>query len=189
MKNLVRTISKAFYVFLMIMTVSGFAQKVYTLDAKPLLKLSGTSSLHDWDMTSETATGKLVATVENNKLTAIKSLTVEMPAESIKSGKSGMDKNAYKAIQTDRFKTIKFELKSATKQVDGTWNFTGTFTIAGVAKQVTLKAKETATAGQYAFEGTYSFKLTDYKVTPPTALMGTVKTGDDVKISFKVKFK
>lgn len=189
MKNLVRTISKAFYVFLMITTVTGFSQKTYTLDAKPQLKLSGTSSLHDWDMTSETATGKLIATVENNKLTAIKSLVVEMPAESIKSGKSGMDKNAYKAIQTDKFKTIKFELKSSAKLTDGTWNLTGVFTIAGVSKQVTLKAKETATAGQYTFDGTYSFKLTDYKITPPTALMGTVKTGDDVKISFKVKFK
>lgn len=189
MKNLVKTISKAFYVFLMITAVTGFAQKTYNLDVKPQLKLSGTSSLHDWEMTSEKATGKLVGTVENNKLTAIKTLVVEMPAESIKSGKSGMDKNAYKAIQTDKFKTVKFELKSSNKQTDGTWTFTGVFTIAGVSKQVTLKAKETSTAGQFAFEGTYSFKLTDYKITPPTALMGTVKTGDDVKISFKVKFK
>lgn len=189
MKNLVRTISKAFYVFLLLVTFTSFGQKTFTLDAKPQLKLSGTSSLHDWDMTSETATGKLIADVENNKLNSIKSLVVEMPAESIKSGKGGMDKNAYKAIKTDKFKTIKFELKSSAKQSDGSWNFTGVFTIAGVAKQVTLKAKETSTPGNYAFEGTYSFKLTDYKVTPPTALMGTVKTGDDVKVSFKVKFK
>jgi polyisoprenoid-binding protein YceI len=189
MKKLAEIISKAFIVFLMIATASTFAQKTYTLDAKPKLVLSGTSSLHDWDMTSEKATGKLIADVENNKLVTIKSLVVEMPAESIKSGKSGMDKNAYKAIQTDKFKTVKFDLKSSAKQTDGTWNLTGVFTIAGISKQVTLKAKEIATAGQFAFEGSYSFKLTDYKISPPTALMGTIKTGDDVKISFKVNFK
>jgi polyisoprenoid-binding protein YceI len=189
MKNLNTILSKAFFVFLILTAISGFAQKTFSLDTKPELKLTGTSSLHDWEMTSRTATGKLEGNVENNKLTTIKSLVVEMPSESIKSGKSGMDKNAYKAIQTDKFKTIKFELKSSSKQIEGTWNLTGVFTIAGVTKQVTIKAKETSTAGLYSFEGTYSFKLTDYKITPPTALMGTVKTGDDVNISFKVKFK
>jgi polyisoprenoid-binding protein YceI len=167
----------------------GFAQKTLTLDAKPQLKISGTSSLHDWDMVSETATGKLVAFVDGNKLTTINSLVVEMPAESIKSGKGGMDKNAYKALKTNQFKTVKFDLKSSTKNADGTWNFTGTFAIAGATKSVTLKIKETTIGGQSVFEGSYSFKLTDYKITPPTALMGTVKTGDDVKISFTLKFK
>jgi polyisoprenoid-binding protein YceI len=167
----------------------GFAQKTLTLDAKPQLKISGTSSLHDWDMVSETATGKLVGTVDGNKLTAITSLVVEMPAESIKSGKGGMDKNAYKALKTNQYKTVKFDLKAAAKNTDGTWNFTGTFSISGVTKSVTLKIKETIIGGQSVFEGSYSFKLTDYKITPPTALMGTVKTGDDVKISFTLKFK
>lgn len=167
----------------------GFAQKTLTLDAKPQLKISGTSSLHDWDMVSETATGKLLAVVEGNKLTTISSLVVEMPAESIKSGKGGMDKNAYKALKTNQFKTVRFDLKSATKNADGIWSFTGTFAIAGVTKSVSLKIKETTTGSQSVFEGSYSFKLTDYKITPPTALMGTVKTGDDVKISFILKFK
>ncbi|GGD13087.1 YceI family protein [Flavobacterium orientale] len=181
---------KGFMLLLFLVTTSlSFAQKTFQLDAKPQLKISGTSSLHDWDMVSEIATGKLDATFEGNKITAIKSLVVEMPAESIKSGKNGMDKNAYKALKTNQFKTVKFDLKSASKNADGTWNFTGTFAIAGVTKSVTLKIKETAVSGQSVFEGTYAFKLTDYDITPPTALMGTVKTGNDVKISFTVKFK
>ncbi len=166
-----------------------FAQKTLTLESKPLLKISGTSSLHDWDMVSETANGKLLATQESGKIIEINSLTVEMPAESIKSGKNGMDKNAYKALKTTQFKTVKFDLKSASKNTDGSWNFTGTFSIAGVNKFVTLKIKETTVGGQTIFDGTYAFKLTDYKISPPTALMGTIKTGDDVKISFTLRFK
>lgn len=166
-----------------------FAQKTLTLDSKPLLKILGTSSLHDWDMVSETANGKLLVTQESGKIIEINSLTVEMPAESIKSGKNGMDKNAYKALKTAQFKTVKFDLKSASKNTDGSWNFTGTFSIAGVNKSVTLKIKETTLGGQTIFDGTYAFKLTDYKISPPTALMGTIKTGDDVKISFTLRFK
>ena len=171
------------------LTSLSFGQTTLQLVAKPKLVISGTSSLHDWDMVSETATGKIQATLDGNNITAISSLIVEMPAESIKSGKGGMDKNAYKALKTSQFKSTKFNLKSATQNSDGTWNFSGTFTFAGVSKAVTLKIKESTSNGQTVLEGTYPFKLTDYKIDPPTALMGTVKTGDDVKISFVLKFK
>lgn len=171
------------------LTSLSFGQTTLQLVAKPKLVISGTSSLHDWDMVSETATGKIQATLDGNNITAISSLIVEMPAESIKSGKGGMDKNAYKALKTSQFKSAKFNLKSATQNSDGTWNFSGAFTFAGVSKAVTLKIKESTSNGQTVLEGTYPFKLTDYKIDPPTALMGTVKTGDDVKISFVLKFK
>lgn len=189
MKRFTNSIKILLWAFVLTTSLFGYAQKTLTLDAKPLLKISGTSSLHDWDMNSETATGKLVAAFSGSTISEIKFLQVEMPAESIKSGKNGMDKNAYKALKTNQFKTVKFDLKAAEKNADGTWNFTGTFAIAGVTKTVTLKIKEVTSNNVSVFEGSYSFKLTDYDITPPTALMGTVKTGNDVKISFTVKFK
>ncbi len=166
----------------------GFAQKTFQLDAKPDLKVSGTSTLHDWEMPSSTATGSMTATETAAKLTEIKSLTITMPAESIKSGKKAMDKKAYEAMKTDKHKNVVFTLKSASKTGD-TWTLTGTFNIAGTTKQVNLKAKEIVSNGVYGLNGSYSFKLSDYGITPPTAMMGTIKTGDDVKISFNVKFK
>lgn len=172
----------------MLFATIGNAQETLTLDAKPTLTISGTSTLHDWHMTSNTATGKLVGVKEGGKLDKINSLVIEMPAESIKSGKNGMDKNAYKALKTSENKTVKFELKQATKTANG-WNLKGNFTIAGATKEVTIPVKETATAGKNTLSGEYSFKLTDYKITPPTAIMGTVKTGDAVKISFTTSFK
>lgn len=175
--------------FFILASSLSYSQKTLELSSKPRLVISGTSSLHDWDMISEIATGKLQATIVGTKITEISSLVVEMPAESIKSGKGGMDKNAYKALKTNQHKTAKFTLKSAFQNTDGTWNLTGTFTFAGVSKIVSLKIKETTANGQTVLEGSYSFKLTDYKIDPPTALMGTVKTGDAVKISFILKFK
>jgi len=166
----------------------GFAQKTFHLDAKPELKISGTSTLHDWEMPSGTAVGNMVAFESGGKLTEIKSISVDMPAESIKSGKKGMDKKAYEALKTGKYKLVQFDLKSASKSAD-VWILIGTFNIAGVSKQVTIKVKETATSGVYGLSGSYAFKLSDYKITPPTAVMGTIKTGDDVKISFNIKFK
>lgn len=175
-------------ILLLFTTASIQAQESLTLDSKPTLTISGTSSLHDWDMTSGTATGKLVATLEGTKLDKIISLIVEMPAETIKSGKSGMDKNAYKALKTSQYKTVKFDLKQAQKTGTG-YTLKGTFTIAGVAKEVSIPIKVTSAGGKHTLTGDYSFKLTDYKITPPTAMLGTIKTGDAVKIAFTVSFK
>lgn len=174
---------------LLLLIATGIqAQETFNLEPKATLAISGTSTLHDWEMISSTSTGKLVAVEKSGKLDKITSLVIDMPAESIKSGKKGMDKNAYKVLKTTEYKSVKFELKQATKTSTG-WNLIGNFIIAGVAKEVTLPVKETSAGGKFTLTGSYSFNLTDYKIDPPTAMMGTIKTGNAVKISFTVSFK
>jgi len=164
-------------------------QQTLKMQANPELKVSGTSTLHDWEMPSKQASGTMVAIITEGKITEIKSLVVDMPAESIKSGKKGMDKIAYEAMKTDKYKTVKFVLESAVKN-GNKWKITGKFTIAGTTKQAKFEVEEKALQfGVHSIAGVYSLKLTDYGITPPTAMMGTIKTGDAVKISFNVKFK
>lgn len=177
-----------FSVFFVFAIQFGFAQSTLKLQANPELEVSGTSSLHDWEMPSDQASGEMKAETVSGKLKSIQSIKVVMPAESIKSGKSGMDKKAYDALKTKKHKSIIFELNKANKSGD-TWILEGTFEIAGVTKNVKINAKESATGGAYGLAGAYEFKLTDYDITPPKAMLGTIKTGDEVKISFDVKFK
>lgn len=176
-------------VILSFSTLLATGQKKLILESKPDHKISGTSSLHDWDMTSQTATCFATVVFNGKDIVEIKALTVDMDAETLKSGRNGMDKNAYKALKTNVHKKIKFELVSAAENTDGTWNLTGNFTVAGVTQKITVKTKQTTTGNTVGFEGSYAFKLTDYKIPPPTAVMGTIKTGDAVTVSFKLKFK
>lgn len=164
------------------------AQKKFQLQTKPELSISGTSTLHAWDMPSSSATGTMTAVESGGKLTSISAMSITMPAESIKSGKKGMDKKAYEALKTDKHKNVVFNLKSATKS-GSTWTLNGTFNIAGVTKSVSIKATESSVGGAIQLKGEYNFKLTDYNITPPVAVMGTIKTGDAVKMTFNVKFK
>lgn len=187
MKNSVLK-SIIFSVFFVCAIQVGFAQSTLKLQANPELAVSGTSSLHDWEMPSEEASGKMIAETASGKLKTIESIEVVMPAESIKSGKSGMDKKAYDALNTKKHKSIIFKLNKASKSGDN-WILEGTFQIAGVTKNVKINAKETSNNGTYGLSGAHEFKLTDYDITPPKALMGTIKTGDEVKISFDVNFK
>lgn len=164
------------------------AQKSYTLMANPNLAISGTSTLHDWEMPSNQASGTMNATENDGKLSAINSMKITMPAESIKSGKKGMDKKAYEAMKTGQHKNVVFTLKSASKS-GNTWTLNGTFNIAGTSKTVSLKVQESNAAGAFHLKGEYNFKLSEYNIKPPVALMGTIKTGDAVKMTFNVKFK
>src|SRR5690554_4897520 len=129
MKTLLSTKAILVIVFLSAIQFS-FAQKTYQLQPKPNLAISGTSTLHDWSMPSSTATGNMSAVESGGKLTAINSMKITMPAESIKSGKNGMDKKAYEALKTNKYKNVEFTLKSATKS-GNTWTLNGTFNIAG----------------------------------------------------------
>ncbi len=173
---------------LLLFVFGASAQSNYKLAEKPNLKVSGTSTLHDWDMVSEQASGEAQFVVEGNTLKDIKKLRIEMPAESIKSGKGGMDKNAYSALETKKHKTVLFELENLVKGEGNSWTAKGNFTIAGVKKPATFPVTAKSEGNGYRFEGSHSFKLTDFNVDPPTALMGTIKTGDEMSIHFNVVF-
>jgi polyisoprenoid-binding protein YceI len=165
-----------------------FAQTNYVMASGVELKVSGTSTLHDWDMTSDKATGKAVMTVENGALKGIQSLSVSLTAESLKSGKSQMDGNAYKALKTKAHPEIKYVLKDIKPGQGNTWTAVGDMTIAGVTKSISMPVTVTKTGDVFQFTGSLSTKLTEFKIDPPTAMLGTVKTGNDVKLSFSAKF-
>lgn len=173
---------------LLLFVFAASAQSNYKLAEKPNLKVSGTSTLHDWDMVSEQASGEAQFVVEGNTLQEIKKLRIEMASESIKSGKGGMDKNAYNALDTKKHKTVLFEFENLVKGDGNSWTAKGHFTIAGVKKPATFPVTAKSEGKGYRFEGSHSFKLTDYNVDPPTALMGTIKTGDAMSIHFNVVF-
>lgn len=162
------------------------AQTPYKVGSDVELKLTGTSSLHDWEMLSKQATGEGVLTLQDGELVKVENLSVQMPAESIKSGKGGMDRNAYSAIDTKKHKQVQFVLNSFTKSSANTWKASGNFTIAGVRKSASFDVKSSKSGNNFKFEGKHTFNLTDYSIDPPTALLGTVKTGDEVTIYFNI---
>ena len=100
-----------------------------------------------------------------------------------------MDKVAYKTLKTDKFKTIKYVLKSATKANETTWNLVGTYTIAGVAKEVKTTVKANVTNGVVTLDGSNKITFTQFGMKSPTAMLGTIKTGEDLTVKFSIKLK
>ena len=188
MKKRMIWMSAIMIIVLMSLNVSLFAQTKYTLAPSPELKVEGGSTLHDWHMTSNTAKGDGMFEMDGNQFKGIKSLTVTLVAETLKSGTKGLDNNAYKALQTTKHKEIKFTLKEITGSGNN-YQAKGDFTIAGVTKPATFPVKLVQNGNKLTFDGSFATKLTYFSVDPPTALMGTVKTKDEITISFKTTFQ
>ncbi|WP_323756640.1 YceI family protein [Roseivirga sp.] len=165
------------------------AQEQYSLiKADQHFVVKGTSSLHDWHMETTDGQGECVLT-QTNGVMNVQKAEVKFKAEGLESGKGGMDKNAYKALKTDDFPWIEFKLSTFEAKQDGKGLVMGDLTIAGFTKQVTFDVETVQGTGTITVSGTTAFKLTDFKVDPPTALFGTIKTGDDVTAEFKLTFK
>lgn len=174
--------------FLVFGAAEGFSQTKYQLAGEPLLKVEGGSTLHDWHMETKSAKGEGVFVIESGQFKSAQSLMVQFQAETLKSGTRGLDNNAYKALNTDKNKEIRFVLKELTGG-GASYSARGDLTIAGVTKSVSFPVKLSASGNKFTFEGSLDTKLTAFSITPPTALMGTVKTDDEVRLSFKTTFQ
>jgi polyisoprenoid-binding protein YceI len=179
---------KIYLILLMLLPAGLLAQTRYTL-VDNTFTVNGTSTLHDWTMESKKGAGVATFTVEDNQITDVKSTQIRVPSESLKSNKSSMDKVAYDALQTKDHKVISFVLKKATLKEKGIYNVTGDLTIAGTTKSVTFPVKGKVSNDDIFFDGDVNLKMTDFNLTPPVALMGTVKTGDQIKILIKLQFR
>lgn len=185
--------SRTLLTLTMLLITSGLlvAQASFQLkDSK--ISIQGTSNIHDWESAVTQVKAEGTLTVEDNLLKALPALKVTMAVEGIESSKgSVMDKKTYKALLYEEHPNIIFELKKLTglKPTADQQNLTasGNLTIAGTTKLVDMKviAEKTA-AGDFRFTGSKALKMTDFNMEPPTALFGSLKTGDDVTVTFDI---
>lgn len=162
------------------------AQILYRQTGDSHLTVSGTSTLHEWTLTTKEP--KYQASFELNELgvpVGLTSLLLTVRCESLKSGHSAMDKNTYSTLNTDTYKSITFSLVSATF-VNKKILCEGDLTVAGVTKRITVDAAYKIVNQSIVCSGTKKIKMSDYEIDPPSFMFGTVKTGDEMTVSFNV---
>lgn len=163
----------------------------YKVGSQTTASIAGTSSLHDWHCTVESISGTAKITHNQDELIAVNSLNMTFDVNSIKSGKAAMDKNTYKALNLPKFPTINYEL-TRTNSIefrDGAYQLStvGNLTIAGKTQSIQMQVTGTVQAnGSLSFSGSKRLNMKTFDVDPPTAVFGTIKTGEMVTVSFHV---
>lgn len=161
----------------------------YSFTSDTQLFIDGTSSLHDWTCDVERSTGGFSTIVSDTAPFVIESGSVSVNVDDIECGKGTMNKKLRNALTINDAEAIEFSLTTA--DVSGSANaltltLNGELTIAGTTRPVELMATGSSSNGTVLMEGSYSLLQTDFGVDPPTALLGRLKTGDEVTIRFVV---
>ena len=182
-------------------SVASWAQSPnYSLDeANSSMVVTGTSTIHDWEADVEEMSTEISLAPEmmsqDSMANPVSSFSLTVPVESIESGKGGMNRKIYGALKEDDHPNIMFNFSSATfadtVQTPESFklNVTGNLNIAGKVKEVTFPVTGTKVGDSgYRFEGSYGLNMKDYDVDPPSAVFGTIKSGEEVEIKFNVMF-
>jgi hypothetical protein len=170
------------------------AQVRYSSSTVDLL-VSGTSTLHDWTMKSVKADCEAVFDLNSaGQISGVNALSFSTPVDALKSDHTAMDNNAYKALKTDKDPTITYSMTSvsiATAQSGAsTVTTAGKLTIAGSAKDVQIVAVCTPHPDNtITVTGTEKISMKDFSIIPPTFMFGTIKTGNDITLSFNLTLK
>lgn len=173
---------------LLVIPLHAEAGDPFRLLPDPKLSVVGTSTLHDWEMNSGNASGNAVMTIEESVIKQIEGLTIRMSAASLQSGNNRMDRIAHDAIRAPEFPYVEFFLESIESITVDKITGNGKFTVAGNDVSLRVITNYSVQNNSVHFSGIQAVKFSDFGIKPPTALLGTLRTGDDLLIQYSVRF-
>lgn len=154
--------------------------------------VTGTSTLHDWEMKSDDIVSEVqFRTNEEGEPENLESLIFKLNKTTLKSDKSGLEKRAYDALNARQFPDITFEMHGNTSvQRNGdsyVVRSSGDLSVAGMTRQIRINA--TCINGEEAklvCTGSQQLKMSDFNIDPPVMMLGALRTGDEVTISYNI---
>ncbi|MCM4172265.1 YceI family protein [Arenibacter sp. TNZ] len=180
MKNKLSLIALLFLVF------AGYAQESYTLSKESILKINGSSTIHDWTVMANAMKGSLEMNAG-----ALQKMLFQVEVVQIKSERgAAMDKKMHAALKMEEHPEVSFKFQEIKKDSgsQNSFQIVGVLNIAGIEKEVDIASEFQGVGGNYVFKGKKEIKLQDYDMVPPTAMFGQIIVGDNVTIDFNLIF-
>lgn len=196
MKRLL-SLSLLLSLFLTIQTAP--AQSVtFTVQDGHEMKIDGTSNVRDWDANVNVINGELtlnefdIANFTELTPDHFQTLTLRMPVKDIKSDSGRLTSNMQEYLKKDEHPNITFTLNSIENiEVNGssaTITANGTIGVAGVEKSTTMTVNASLNGETITFSGEQDLLMTDFGIEPPTAVFGSIRARDEIKIIYTLSF-
>ena len=176
----------------------------YSAKTGSLLKISGTSSVHDWEVKTLLIGGRMVwdssfpldpSKAELPKLTTTPKVSVIVPVRNIESGKQRMNEVMHGAMNAQKHKFARYNLKEI-KVIDKkrkagdpiVFNTKGTLNINGKSAPVSMQISIAKREGdKLKVSGKTKLRMSQFGITPPAPkiALGLITTGDEVSVEFE----
>ena len=115
----------------------------------------------------------------------LEAFDLTIPALSLKSPKGDLEENLRKALKATEHPDITFSLTKLDGAL-GALRASGTLRVAGVAREVTFPIKTVRNGDNLAVTGVLDVLMPDYGIAPPKAMLGMIKAGPGIKVTFDV---
>lgn len=122
------------------------------------------------------------------------SVDLLIPVSSLRCGNRTMERDMSAALRADRFPTILFRLTGLESGIehdidahDYRIRIAGQLTLSGVSRRIdiTIRAARIA-SDRFRIDAEMPLRMTDFGITPPTALFGLVKAKDALTVRFEL---
>mgnify|MGYP002261766211 CR=1 FL=1 len=175
----------------------------YSAKTGSLLKISGTSSVHDWEVKTRLIGGKMEwdssfpldpSKAELPKLTKTPKASIIIPVRNIESGKQRMNEVMHGAMNAEKHNYARYsltEIKLAdTKRKVGdpiVFETKGKLDVNGTSAPVSMQVSiANVEGGKLKVSGKTKLKMSQFGIVPsaPKIALGLITTGDEVTVEF-----
>ena len=168
-----------------------FAGSATTLqfDSSGTVTVSGTSNVRSWSCTSNQLAGTMEAELDGQSLSSVEGVRVTIPVQGLDCGNGQLTSKVRDVLSEGNNPMIRFTLSNA-EVAQNQVRANGTLTVAGGNRTTRINANATpSNDGRIRLTGEVDLKMTDFGIDPPTAMLGTLRSADEVKVSFDVSVR
>jgi polyisoprenoid-binding protein YceI len=156
--------------------------------------VDGTSTARSWHCESTRATGSAAAsTTELAQLASVGSASVTVPVGSLDCRNNTMNGHMRNALKADANPELRFRATSVavtpTGADAGTVVMSGTLTLAGEERPVTINGTVERENGQLRVKGSKRITMTEWGVRPPSLMLGAMRVAPAATVGFDVVLK
>lgn len=155
--------------------------------------VDGNSNVHGWSCSTDSVELTVTADAAPAKARpTFERAHVRISVAALECGENTMNKNLRKALLADAnpaivFKSTAIEAAAGADADHFKVIAAGTLNIAGTEKPVSMEITTTRLAnGTLKATGTVPLLMSDFGIKPPTALLGTLRTKDQITVRFDV---
>ena len=156
------------------------------------VSVRGTSSMHDWEVAVEKYEVEFLLKNTDNGKISISNIKASFSGASVTSDNSIMTGKARDALKVREHPDIVFISDGAENVVRNEGKISGTMigklSLAGVSKSIDIVFTGKIKGDSIHISGSEEVNMADYGIKPPTALLGTLKTGEMVTIDLQLSF-
>lgn len=155
-----------------------------SLSKESKLWIEGTSTMKSFTCAASKVDVSVLAEPGSAPGDLVESASLVVPVSGLDCRNGTMNSHMKKALKADKNPTITWKLTSY--RVDGAnVVMNGRLTIAGQENPIEMHATGSADkAGVIRLKGSTKFKMSEYGVKPPSLMLGSMKVGDPITVSY-----